>query len=568
MSNNDKDILNQLRNEDTEDTMNDSGYGNNKKTSSKKNISDYIEQINKIWDEYSLKFFKFLKEFFSKKKKKKNFNKNESQKHEKIFKLISRYFWLIVAFSFVLTLIYAFFKVFVFSNEINQKKERVIENNDVMEIGKDVSVDWKDKLYKDVKNNKNSIVGLKNTIAKMDKKNEDNLQDIKKLIKTTSIETQKSFDQSVYGLKKEIYQHVEQNILDNVEKVKKEIKRNTPLNGKLSGTFMEIPKKIQKISPANVSEENTSSVVETKKIKKEKQKEIVQREKDIYYSINIEDVSKDSSPYDYKISQQANNDKNNTLPPFVLRQGLTNGVLVTGISAPTFSDTEKNPAPVFITFKGSSIISNMFKQDVKNCTATGSTFGNIITRRAEILINKISCTYEQDGKTYMVRNNVKGWVYDGNDGRYGIPGILVDHSGTILNDSVIIGMLKGFGNFMTKSASIFASQGQNTATTSGNPLYSPAQVAQTNLVGGIGNQLGDGFNIITDYYKKIIDQLYPYIDVKGGRKITIFFDGGETLTPKLYSPFLVNNMEKYSQKKENSQKSDDDMELEVDVDSW
>lgn len=560
---NNDDILKNLDNEDTEE------FSDTVKKSSNEKFSVIFDKINDFWDKSVSNTIAFLKKLFKQKNSMKNYENSENNKHEKIFKLLFKYLSILIAISFLIVLIVAFFKVFIFSQEITEHPTRTTKVHDVEGIDFDISssYSWESKISQDVKNNSKNIASIKKSIEKSSSQAIHDNASLKEFIAKNTLETKKSFEETLNGVKKEFSGYVNQSreeIQKNVDEKLKNVK-TTPLNG----SFMEIPKKVVEIKDATekfvdgvISKNDSKKVADVKPEKKEDivvKKKIAQRDKDIYTSVNIETVESDASGYDSNNINE--NENNNTLPPVILRQGMSNGVLVTGVSAPTF-EQDKNPASVFLTFKGKSIISNMFEQDVENCTATGSVFGNIITRRAEILVNKISCTYMQDGKHYMVRSNVKAWVYDGYDGRLGIPGILVDNSGAILNDSVIIGMLQGFGKFVSSSAQIYAQQGQTALSVGGVPTYSAGQVAQTNMAAGLGEQLASGFDTITDYYQRIIDTLYPYIDVKGGRKISIFFDGGETLTPKEYEPFLVN--EDHDSKHEDK----DDIEVEVSLDDW
>lgn len=513
-----------------------------------------------------------------KKRKMKDYEYSESKKNEELFKLITKYVIFLILGGLLIVLIIAFFKVFSFSEEITKHPERKTTKEIVkgVDFGVSSQYSWKDMISQRESKNEQDVKELKKNIKTLSIQQENSTVSLKEFIKNTNKDLFARIDKSIEGTKRELYGFVEKNnqkIKQDIEK----IKNRTPQQ--LNGTLMSVPssvvsikKEAKKIVNGIMLDRNETASIEKKKNtqeakQKQEKKALREEDKKIYKSINIESVNVDSSDFD--IVENSNSGETNTsLPPVVLRQGMTNGVLVTGISAPTFAKKEQ-AAPVLITFKGKSIISNMFEQDVENCTATGSVFGNIITRRGEILINKISCTYKQDGKMYMVRSNVKGWVYDGYDGRLGVPGILVDSSRSIIDDSVIIGLLQGFGNFLSSTAGIYAQQGQSAINTTGAPVYSPADIAKINIAGGLGTQLSSGFNTITGYYQKIIDSLYPYIDIKGGRKISIFFDGGEVLTPKEYTPLLINEDHDTLGKSDSEEQDNlNDMEREVSIDEW
>lgn len=565
MASNKDSVLENLENEDT------SEHYQNNSAKPKKNISpseakDYIDEK---WDALSGYVGIKIKAMLKKKKHAKDYESSEKDKHNKLFSLLTKYFFILLFLSLILVLVVAFFKTINFSREIVDHPLRSEEMKE--EIGMNFDMDsvdsWESRVVEDIQKNQNNIENVEESIKLQREEFKKSETSIKELIVKNNTQTLISIEKSITGIKSELMSYSDQSAKSISDVLMKEIDKKSSYipNKPLNGDFMKIPTSIAQIKEAgrdlidsvtyNEEDNKTASVEEVAETPEEEVKEIIaENDKKIFMSIQIETVDSDVSGYDEQ--NLSSSDRNTSLPPIVLRQGMTNGVLVTGVSAPTFEQDE-HPAPVSLTFKGKSIISNMFEQDVENCTAMGSVFGNIITRRAEILVNRISCTFEQDNKTYMVRANAKGWVYDGYDGRYGIPGILVDSSGSILTDSVIIGMLQGFGDFVSNTAQIYTMQGTSALNVAGGqPVYSPSQVAQQSMVGGMGEQFSSGFDTITEYYQKIIETLYPYIDVKGGRKITIFFDGGETLTPVEYTPFLIN-------KNHDTKTADDFMELEI-----
>ena len=573
---NNKEILDNIDNYDSSEYIEpEENPATENKTSKKHNRSEsqffgsLFESINDYWDKLTESIIKFLK-----KKKKVSYEKSEDDKHKKLFNLIMKYFMLMIVLAMVVILVVAFFKVYVFSSKITQHTKRT----EVKEIsGVDFNIDstnsWENKSTEDIENNNKNIQIIKESLDKQSKEYEKGVNDIKKLISNSSLDTIKRVHANNEEFKKSLYSYVDERNNDTVKKLSEKIDA-IPKHSNLSGSFLKIPNNVKTvvdktvkyvdgvISDTNGSSGNTkTSTKETKSTKDTQRKKQIERDKKIFMSINIESVNSDTTGYDAKTNEKEK-DQNETLPPIILRQGLSNGVLITGISAPTF-EVDNSPSVVMLTFKGDSIISNMFEQDVENCTATGSVFGNIITRRAEVLVNKISCTFKENGKQYMVRANVKAWVFDGYDGRLGIPGIMVDNAGAIINDSILIGLLQGMGTFVAGTAQAYASQGQNTLSTNGQPTFNPGQIAATGVAGGLGKNLSSGFDTVTGYYQKIIDTLYPYIDVKGGRKISIFFDGGEILTPVEYRPFMVAD-----HKNENGKEYDDDMEVEVDNNEW
>lgn len=227
-----------------------------------------------------------------------------------------------------------------------------------------------------------------------------------------------------------------------------------------------------------------------------------------------------------------------------------NALLVAGVSAPTFSGGAANPKPIILTIMGEQYLANGFKANLDGCFAMATASGNIITSRAEMLITKITCNYKKNGKMYEISQNVKGWVIGG-DGKYGVKGLLVDSSGKILTKSVVMGMLEGLGNMASQTASAYITQQTSSNNGTGkNPNYS--SIATNNLVNGAGKGISNGFNVISEYYKKILDAYFPYIDIKAGKKVTILLNGGESVTEKAVDVINIHKEEDIDIDNENS----------------
>jgi conjugal transfer pilus assembly protein TraB len=223
------------------------------------------------------------------------------------------------------------------------------------------------------------------------------------------------------------------------------------------------------------------------------------------------------------------------------KTGFMNALLVTGASAPTFSEGTANPKPVILSIMGNEYLANGFKANLDGCFAMATASGNIITSRAEMLITKITCNYKKNGKMYEISQSVKGWVI-GADGKYGVKGLLVDSSGKILTKAMVMGILQGIGNLAAQTASNYvAQQTAANATTGNTPSYT--SIATNNLATGVGTGISNGFNVLTDYYKKILDAYFPYVDVKAGKKVTILLNGGEGVTEKQVNTIDIHKAE-------------------------
>ena len=301
------------------------------------------------------------------------------------------------------------------------------------------------------------------------------------------------------------------------------LKKGENASGATNTTEPKIPPLKRVISGQKQKNHIISSNNENKE--QEKTKEQKEVETDIALE---EDTVPETGSYIEKKEQQKKQMANKTL--IGMKTGFVDAVLITGVSAPTFAAGQKSPKPVLLSLIGYEYLANDYKANLDGCFAIATASGNIITSRAELLITKITCNYKKNGKMYEITQPVKGWVIDA-DGQYGVQGRLVDSSGKVLTKSMIMGMLQGFSNMVTNTAQAYSNAlMQSNAGTGNEPNL--AKIATSNFVNGTATGFSNGFAIISDYYKKIIDAYFPYVSVKAGRKVTILFNGGEAVTEK------------------------------------
>jgi hypothetical protein len=151
------------------------------------------------------------------------------------------------------------------------------------------------------------------------------------------------------------------------------------------------------------------------------------------------------------------------------------------------------------------------------------------TRRAEITITKLNCILEKEGRTYKVEKKVVAYLIDGKDGAYGLKGRLVDSGARIVMRQLQIGFLQGVTQAFQTA---LQPPVQQTATTSG-ILTAPVlpSFGASSQYGAVSGGVS-GLNALADYYKQMMDGLYPTISVRAGREVGVFWRGGETITLK------------------------------------
>lgn len=507
-----------------------------------------------------------------KKKKKprsKDFTETADDTHDKLFGLVKKYFILILLAAVFATLITALIMTVNKSSDANSRLERVkVESEPDVMLETEEELLWKKFVKEDVekqgeglRNLNEKMDGVVNAIKEEGVKNKSFLTEQLTAIREENRRESDGLETRLSGRLDSMEKMVDEKIgtaVKNLPQPTVQAPAPHPTFPK-DAVLLPMPKGSKQSVPQSGSA-STGPIVSTEQaVEVAKEEAKAKKQERIYQSLSIENISMSGESYDVVEVEE----ENTTLPPFVIRKGFTNGVNITGVSAPTFDAGAENPKPVLISFGPDSIISNDYTQDVEGCLATGTASGNIITRRAEILISTIECTFTKDNKQYAIREKVKAWIIDGNDGRYGMKGRLVDSSGKLIANSVIIGLLKGMGDFTSATAQAYLAQGMNSAqvvgSTGAQPMFDMKTVAQSSALSGMGEGLASGFDTVNEYYERIINALMPYVDVKAGRKVTVYFEGGETITPKEYRPVIVNQGEDYA---------DLGIEIEVNYENW
>lgn len=196
------------------------------------------------------------------------------------------------------------------------------------------------------------------------------------------------------------------------------------------------------------------------------------------------------------------------------------GVLLSGVDAPTGKNAPKNPVPALVRIKHEAILPNRFKGDVKECFVIVSGYGSLSTERANLRSERLSCVRPDGG---VIETQMDGWVI-GEDGKAGMRGRLVSKQGRIIANSLIAGVLSGMAkSFQPSQVPVLS---LNPSSTAQIQWPNPEGVLSSAALGGAGTALEK----IADYYLQMADEVFPVIEVDAGRKMTIVLVRGAKLS--------------------------------------
>jgi conjugal transfer pilus assembly protein TraB len=205
--------------------------------------------------------------------------------------------------------------------------------------------------------------------------------------------------------------------------------------------------------------------------------------------------------------------------PFIPAGSLIQGILMSGVDAPTDKDAQSEPHPVLVRVKKEAILPNRFRLDIRECVIIGAAYAKLNTSRAYIRSEKISCIRNDGG---VIETSLKAYAV-GEDGKVGMPGHIISKQGTVIARSILAGTLEGFANaFRPEEVPVIVD------TTSGNKLFQKTSAGDVGTIAGY-NGLATGLGKASEYYQKIAEDLYPVVEISGGRNIEFILTSGTSL---------------------------------------
>lgn len=202
-------------------------------------------------------------------------------------------------------------------------------------------------------------------------------------------------------------------------------------------------------------------------------------------------------------------DKKRTIDNYMPTGGFVTAVVTGGADADAGALGQGNTAPMVFQTVNEGILPNGQKSKLKDCTITGSVYGEISSSRGIVRTNRISCIFADDE---ILDIPVKGTVF--NFGRNGIRGTTILKNGKIVQMAGVAGILTGLGQ-AGKALS-------ETTTTSalGSTSTINSQDAALNLLGNATSSVGEK---LADYYIKLAELYHPIVELNPGNLVNIVF---------------------------------------------
>jgi len=183
--------------------------------------------------------------------------------------------------------------------------------------------------------------------------------------------------------------------------------------------------------------------------------------------------------------------------------------------------------PFVTKLKSNAVLPNGWRiADLGDCFVGGSARGEIPTERALVVAKTISCI-GADGVVW--EGNMEAYGVD-IDGKNGLAGKLVSKEGRLIRDSVIAGMVAGFGSSFSPSAIPSYNSTATSGQTTGAQYPNGSLIAQSS----IGQGVSQSSQLITRFYLDYANSVFPVVEVNSATRITWVLLKSLTLTKKRY----------------------------------
>ena len=221
----------------------------------------------------------------------------------------------------------------------------------------------------------------------------------------------------------------------------------------------------------------------------------------------------------YHYGQRKRKDKYHLNPEHYVPSGtFVRAVVLGGADADaSVNGQSKNNGVMLFKLLQPGTLPNGQRSHLQGCFVTASSYGDISSERAYVVLDKLSCA--EPGKP-IIDKTVTGWAFFG--GKVGIKGQPLMRDNKVMQWAGISGAMSGIAAAAQYSQSIQSISALGSATTvpSGN-------IAPYAAYGGASKAA----DTLSQYYVKRAEQYHPVIQVGSGNLVTIVFKDGFYLEP-------------------------------------
>ena len=196
-------------------------------------------------------------------------------------------------------------------------------------------------------------------------------------------------------------------------------------------------------------------------------------------------------------------------------------ILLSSVDMPCGVKGSTDPLPVKLRVIADGRLPHQVRARLKSGIITACVYGDLSSERVYFRLEKLT-QVRADG--HYIETQVAGYV-SGEDGKYGLRGIVVDKSAQMIENALLSGFLSGTSSFFEASAMarLYPLTGLNGCAPEGCQVPSWGQSAGQLAISGGTEGVTNALDALTDYFIRRAEQLRPVIQITPGRLVDITF---------------------------------------------
>jgi conjugal transfer pilus assembly protein TraB len=185
-------------------------------------------------------------------------------------------------------------------------------------------------------------------------------------------------------------------------------------------------------------------------------------------------------------------------------------ILISSVDAVCRLDAQSDPIPVKLRLLDDAHLPGGVTVKLKGCLLGASAYGDISSERVYMRLENLT---KVNPNGQAIETEVTGYV-SGEDGRFGMRGVVVDRSAKILKPALGSGILSGISQTLQSACTRPPKENINAYTIG-------SDFAQNTAAG-----TSDAFSMLASYYIRRAEQVQPVLQIDAGRIVDVTFTQG------------------------------------------
>lgn len=198
------------------------------------------------------------------------------------------------------------------------------------------------------------------------------------------------------------------------------------------------------------------------------------------------------------------------------------GVLLTGLDAPTKTTGSTTEHPVLIRIKKEAILPNNRRSDFKECFVLAAGHGDLSSSRVFLRTEGISCVTPDGG---VIDKPLKAYAV-GEDDKQGLRGRVVNKQGAIISRALWANFLKGWASSFGDTGFDQQLQGLEIQTDAAGVDKLKDSLSGSRFADSAIRGTANAVDRLAQFYIDMADSMTPVVELDAGRSITLVITSG------------------------------------------